>query len=806
MTKVKVVVIGGGIIGTSILYHLAKRGWSDCVLLEKTVLTAGSTWHAAANGNTLNPIPNIARLQRNSIALYSRLEEETGQSISQKRPGGLMIATTNDRMSEYRATHATGRRLGFKYELIGPEEILHRHPLTNVDGVIGALWEPLDGHIDPFGTTQALAIGARKMGATIRQHSEVMDLHQESNGSWRVITKNEDYTANWIVNAAGLWANDVAKLTGAKLAMTPMEHHYLITESVPQIKSLNKELPLIRDPDASFYMRQELNGLLLGIYENRPKPWGVNGIAKHFEQELLPSDLDRLLPNLQLAFERFPALTDVGIKKDVNGPFVFSPDARPLLGPMPGQRNHFCAAAFIAGLNMGGGFGDLIAEWIMTGRTDMDMSSCDVGRFGDWGANDNYRVTRAIDTYATRYHQHYPHEERNAGRPVRTFPLYEHQQAKGAVFGSANGWERPTWFAVNGEDAHDIYSFGRQNWFDTVGEEARAVRRDCGLMDASVFAKYRVAGAQAKAFLEQLLACSIPSRTGQIRLAHMLDKTGGIIGEFSIVQRKTGVYFLVGAAAAETMHMRWMLEEARDFDCHIECVSAEQSVLALAGPYSRKVLQKLTHTDVSNRALPFLNAIELSIDNICVYALRVSFTGELGYELYSDVHDQVALYYKLHEAGSEFGLRDFGARALDALRLEKGYPRYGSELNTEVTPFEAGLGFAIDMHRGGFTGYEALVATKRDNRIRHQIVSISIEEGEADPVANETLFCEGEIAGYVTSGAYGYNVGQALAMALLKPAYAQAGQNLQVDILGKHRNASVVAGAHFDPAGVRMRS
>lgn len=805
MQKVKVAVIGGGIIGTSILYHLAKRGWTDVVLLEKTVLTAGSTWHAAANGNTLNPIPNISRLQKKSLELYAQLPEETGQSLSEHRPGGLMIATTKDRMNEYKTTYNIGRRLGFNYELIGPEETKERHPLTNVDGIIGALWEPLDGHIDPYGATQALAIGARQMGAKIEQHCEVKELHQEPDGSWRVITEKEEYDAEWIVNAAGLWANDVAKLTGAGLAMTPMEHHYLITDSLPQIEALKNELPLIRDPDASFYMRQENKGLLLGIYESNPKPWSAHGVPASFGQELLPSDLDRLLPNLEIAFKRFPALADVGIKREVNGPFVFSPDARPLIGPMPGQRNHFCAAAFIAGLNMGGGFGDVIAEWIMTGRTQLDMTACDVGRFGDWGSGD-YRIERAIDTYAHRYHQHYPHEEREAGRPVRTFPLYQTQKSKGAVFGSANGWERPMWFAVEGQEAKDIYSFERQNWFDIVGEEAKAVRTSCGLMDASVFAKYSISGSQAREYLDHLLACRLPTRIGRLKLAHMLDTAGGIIGEFSVTFQGENTYFMVGAAVAETIHLRWMQDQARAFDCAVKCVSGQFAVMALAGPNARKVLQKLTLTNISDTILPFLTSTELMLGDVRVLAIRVSFSGELGYELYVDTDSQVELYSLLHQAGSEYGLRNFGARAMDSLRLEKGYPRYGSELNTEVNPFEAGLGFAVDMEKGNFIGHAALTKAQDSNHQRHRIVAIILEDKSIEAIGNETIYDGDTIVGYVASGAFGYTINRPVAQALLIPAYARDGQSLTVDVLGKRLRAAVSISAPFDPKGQRLRS
>ena len=556
MERVKVVVIGGGIVGASVLYHLARRGVGPCVLLEKSVLTAGSTWHAAANGNSVAALPNVARLQRRSIEIYPEVEEETGVAVSIHRPGGLFLATNADRLAEYRTLHGRGRRLGFGWRMISPEEVAERHPLTNVDGVLGGLWGDDDGHIDPYGATQAMARGARMRGAEVREHCAVRALRPEGDG-WVVTTDAGEIAAETIVNAAGLWADEVAAMTGAGLPMVRMEHHYLITEAIPEIAALGRELPLIRDGDSSFYMRQERHGLLLGVYEADATPWAVGGVPRDFGQELLPDAVDRLMPNLEQAFERFPALASAGIGKVVNGPFCFTPDGMPLIGPMPGQRGHFCAAGFLAGLNMGAGFGEAIAEWIDTGRTRLDLSACDVGRYGDWAVG-RFALERCRDTYAHRYQLHYPFEERDAGRPARSFPLYDRHRALGAVMGPVNGWERPLWYAPHGTEARDAYAFARQNWFDAVCAEMRAVRTGVGAMDASAFAKYRVEGPGAEAWLARMIAGALPSKPMRIRLAHMLHEDGGIVAEFSITRLDDGAFLLLGASAAEQIHLRWM--------------------------------------------------------------------------------------------------------------------------------------------------------------------------------------------------------------------------------------------------------
>ena len=797
MEQVRVAVIGGGIIGASVLYHLARRGVGPCVLLEKSVLTAGSTWHAAANGNSFAALPNVARLQKRSIALYPEIEDETGVSISIHRPGGLFLATNEDRLAEYRTLHGRGRRLGFGWRMIEPAEIAERHPITNVDGVLGGLWGDDDGHIDPYGATQAMAKGARMRGAEVREGCAVRALRQDGDG-WIVTTDAGEIAARTIVNAAGLWADEVARMTGAELPMVRMEHHYLITEAIPEVAALGRELPLIRDGDSSFYMRQERQGLLLGVYEAQATPWATDGVPQGFGQELLPDAVDRLMPNLERAFERFPALASAGIAKVVNGPFCFTPDGMPLIGPMPGQRNHFCAAGFLAGLNMGAGFGEAIAEWIDAGRTRLDLASCDVGRYGDW-ANGRFALERCLDTYAHRYQLHYPFEERGAGRPARTFPTYDRHLELGAVMGPVNGWERPLWYAAGGDEARDVYAFARQNWFAPVCAEMHAVRTGCGAMDASAFAKYRVEGPDAEAWLTRMIAGALPTGPMRIRLGHMLNEDGGIVAEFSITRLDDGAFLLLGASAAQQIHLRWMERHLRE-GVGVRAITEKMGAVAVQGPGTREVLSALTDADLSTAAFPYMSARRIEVAGIACLALRVSFVGELGWELYCDPADLLALW----DAVTDAGATPFGGRALDWLRLEKGYPRYGSEVMSEVTPHEIGMGFVVRPEKAEFIGRDAVVNAP----LRWHLRQLSVATGGAmDPIGQETILADdGSVAGHVTSGGYGATVGMPLAMALLNPGYEDGARGLNLDVQGAMVAARVLERPPHDPDGARMRA
>ncbi len=806
-THARVAVIGGGVIGCSVLYHLADMGWQDVVLLERTELTAGSTWHAAGNGNSLIPDPVIARMIVDTLKLWSSLEQETGQATGVHNVGGLALAEHPDRLDDIRRLHGIGRRLGYDYELLTPGEINARYPYIMPDKLLGGLYDKRGGHADPSGLTNAYAIGARNRGAKVYRNDPVERLEPQPDGSWLVHTPNRTVHAEIIVNAAGFHANEIAGMTGAVLPFYAMQHQYIVFDRIEEIVSQPIEPPVIRDADNSCYLRREGDGLLVGIYENQSHTFGEDAIPPDFGMELLPGDLDRVAGNLERAMERFPCLAEAGIKRIVNGPFCFTPDVQPLLGWMPGQRNHFCAAGWLAGIAMGGGGGRWIAEWLVDGRPSIDLSQCDVARFGDW-ANGGFALAKAHEAYSTRFGIHYPGEERKAGRPLRQTPLYQRQKAKGAVFGTAYGWERPLWFATGGMAAEDDNGFRQHklNWFKAVGEECRALRNGVGVIDVSAFANYEVTGPGAEAFLDGLVTNKVPRRTGRLVLAPMLDHAGGIVGDLSVTRRGPERFTLIGGGAVQGIHERWLRQHLpEDGSVAVENISDEMAGLAIAGPTSRDLLARLTGEDVSNDAFRFLDAREMTVGGVDVTVVRASFTGDLGYELHVEMAGVAMLYDALFAAGADLGLRDVGARAMDSLRLEKGYPRSGTELTADVSPLEVGLDFAVKFDKGDFIGRDALLRRKQEGP-RWELHMLAVDVDDSDAITNEPVLKSGEVVGVVTSGGYAHFTGQSLALALIKPGVARPGDGFEIEILGEERPAVVLEKPPFDAGGVRQRA
>ncbi len=802
----KVCVIGGGVIGCSIIYHLTDMGWRDVVLLERTELTAGSTWHAAGGGNSLNGNPVISRMMAETFKLWASLEEETGQATGAHIVGGLMLAEHPDRLDDIKRLHGIGRRMGFEYELLSPDEINGRYPYIVPDKLLGGLFDARGGHTDPSGLTNAYAIGARNRGATVHRHDPVERLEPQPDGTWLVHTPKRTVHAEIIVNAAGFRANEIAAMTGAALPFHAMEHHYLVFERIDEIVNQPVEPPVIRDVDNACYIRREGEGMLVGIYEHESHTFGENGIPADFGMELLPEDLDRIAGHLEKAMERIPCLAEAGIKRMVNGPFCFTPDVRPLLGWMPGQKNHFCAAGWLAGIAMGGGGGRWIAEWLIEGRPSIDLSSCDVARFGDWALG-KFALEKAHEAYSTRYSIHYPGEERDGGRPLRQAPIYERQKAKGAVFGSAYGWERPLWYATDGMVAKDDHGFRQHklNWFRAVGDECRALRSGVGVIDLSAFANYEVSGAGAEVFLDSLVVNKVPTREGRLVLAPMLDHAGGIIGDISITRRRPDRFTLVGGGAAQGIHERWFRQHLPDDGSVVfNNTSAEMAGLAIAGPSSRDLLARLTNDDVSGEAFKFLDAREMTVGGVDAYVMRVSFTGDLGYEIHVSMDNVAKLYDALFEAGADLGLRDVGARAMDSMRLEKGYPRSGMELTADVSPFEVGLDFAVKLDKGDFIGRDALVERQKAGP-RWDLHMLAVDVDDSDAITNEPVLKGGDVVGVVTSGGYAHFSGQSLAMALISPGAAAPGDRLAIEILGDERPATVLAAPPFDADGARQR-
>ena len=803
LTEAKLVVIGGGVAGCSLLYHLARLGWTDTVLLEQHELTSGSTWHAAGLCTQFNQSYNVMGLLRRSIAIYETLEDETGQAVDYHRCGSVRIATTEDRVHQFHHVAGIAASVGVPFELVSAERAHELLPIMDPAGVIAAAWLPTDGHVDPSGVTNAFAAGATARGATIVRRAGVTGLEQRP-GGWVVETTKGQVRCEIVVNAAGQWGREVARLAGHDLPLVPMQHHYLVTEPIEEIAGRDTELPVFRDPDRSFYCRQEHGGLLLGPFERDPLPWALDGIPKGFHSRLLPPDLDRISPYLVSAGERIPAFADAGIRTVVNGPDAYTPDGRCLMGWVPGAPDMFVLAGFsIFGIVFAGGAGSYAAEWIVDGQPSDNMWELDVRRFGPYANATSYVVARASEVFEDEYKIHYPEEERPAGRPLKTDPLYDRLLAKGAVMGARFGWERPLWFARAGEEARDEYSFRRGNWFDAVGEECRAVRSAVGVLDQTSFAKFLVSGPGAEAFLDRLCANRLPAEPGRIALTQMLTPKGGIECDLTVTRVEPERFYVVSAAATETHDLAWIeRHDPGDGSVRIENVTADYGVLTLAGPRSRELLQRLSRDDLSREAFPFFRARHIEAGGMDVMALRVSYVGELGYELHHPLELQSALYDRLWEAGADLGLVDFGYRALESLRLEKAYRLWGADMSADYTPLEAGLERFVAFDKGDFVGREVLL--EREPRIR--LSTLVVDTDDADAHGYEPVYVGGELVTYVMAGGYGHTVGESIALAYLPLEHAANGTEVQVEILGDRRPARVVEQPLYDPVGEHLRS
>jgi dimethylglycine dehydrogenase len=800
----RVAVIGGGIMGASILYHLAHAGWTDVVLLERGELASGSTWHAAGNTPHFNTSLNLSRIHLASTDLYQRLETETGQAVGFHRPGSLRLASVLDRMDEYRRHRGKARTIGLPFELIGPDEIRRLHPLVQTRGLLGAVWNPEDGHVDPTSATQALVKGARDRGARVHRHTRVTGLERTRGGEWRILTPRGDFLAEVVVLAAGTWAREVGQFVGLDLPIVPMEHQYLVTEAIPEIAALGRELPLLREVDVSYYLRQEAQGLLLGPYERGAKPFGVGGIPPGFGADLLPPDPERLRTIVEGAMARVPPLARAGIARIVNGPITYTPDGNPLLGPAFGLPGFWLACGLSFGITQAGGAGRYLAEWIVEGQPSIDLWEVDPRRYGPY-ATERHAVARCVDIYEDEYGIVYPQDDRRPGRPARTSPLYDRFRAAGAVFGARNGWERPYWFAPSGAAPSDRPSFRRTNWFDAVGKEARAVRERAGLLELSSFSKYEVHGPGAEALLDRLCANRLP-RLGRIALSQLLTPRGTVECDVTVTRVAPERFLVLSAAVAELHDLDWLSRHApKDGSATIENVTPRWGVLILAGPRAREILARVTSADLSNDAFPWLAAREIQAGSTPVRALRINFVGELGWELHHPMECQVALYEALKEAGRDVGLGDFGLRAMDSLRLEKAYRAWGSDLNTEVTPLEAGLERFVAFDKGEFIGRDALLRQRREG-VRKRLATLGIDALDADCWGNEAVWAADRVVGITTSGGYAHWLGCSLAVAYLDAEFAMPGTSLIVEILGERRPAVVLAEPPFDPENRRSRS
>ncbi|MQV98148.1 FAD-dependent oxidoreductase [Sinorhizobium medicae] len=798
------VVIGGGLIGCSILYHLTKLGWSDVVLLERSELTSGSTWHAAANIHGLHDSTNISLLQHYTMALYKELEVETGQGCGIFQPGSLYLAQSEAREHQLRLQEAKARRYSMNFFEIGRDEAERLHPLVDFEGIRCIMYEPEGGNVDPSGVTMAYAAGARRRGAEIHRFTPVTGTEAQADGSWIVRTPKGDIRTQWVVNAAGLWGREVAAMAGIELPLMATEHQYFVTETIAEVAALDRRLPSVADRDGEYYLRQEGLGLLIGAYERDMRFWAEDGTPSSFGHELFPDDLERIEENMMRAIDRVPVVGTAGIKRVINGPMIWSPDSAVLFGPVPELTNYFCCNGIIPGFSQSGGMGKLAAEWMIEGEPSLDMFGWDMARFGHW-ADKAFTKARVQDQYSHRFKIHFPNEERAAGRPVRTRPAYEKQKAMGAVFGLNFGWEHPLWFSADGDPKEETIGFTRQNWWGPVGREARMLRENAGIIDISNFAKYSVKGPGASDWLNAVFANHMPGQVGRSCLTPLIGKRGGIAGDFTVTKLGEDDFMIFGSGMAERYHQRFFnsvpLPEGSSFTPMTERLCA----FNIAGPKSRKLLMRLTNEDLSNESFPFMRSRRMRVADIDVIALRVSFTGDLGWELYCDADRQVALYEALLEVGRDLSAGPVGSRALASLRIEKGYGSWSREYSPEYWPQECALDRLIKLEKRAFlnkASYEKIAA----ERPRQKLAIVSIDVHDADATGGEPIFLhDGTPIGQVSSGAYGYTVGLSLALCYIKADMAQAGDRVSVAILGRPHNATILEHPPFDPKGERLR-
>lgn len=809
-TEAKVVVIGGGVVGVSALYHIARKGWGDdAVLLEKAELTSGSTWHAAGLLPLFNMSYSVGQIHQYSVDLYNDLERETGQSVGFQRVGNIRLAMNQDRMDEYYQYAATARTIGIRVEFLTPEGIQTLWPLCNIDGLVGGIVHPDDGYIQPADLTQALARGARARGATIHRNTHVLDIDQAASGAWIVKTDKGDITCEHIISATGNYARQTGKMVGLDIPVIPVQHQYIVTEPHPELQRRKAEgLPemgVLREPDGSWYLREENSGFILGPYEKGAPCCYVDGPDPRAEYELFQEDIERLEPHIEAAMNRVPAFAEVGMKQVYNGAIAYTPDGNPIIGPAWGLDNFWLNEGHSFGITAAGGAGWQLAEWIVAGEPTIDMLGVDPRRFGDYATKD-YLIEKNEEAYASVFVIHYPDEERPAARPLRMAPCYERMKALGAVFGQKFGWERPNFFASNGMAQEDDWSFRRSAWFAAIGREIENVSNNVGLLDMTAFAKCRVAGPGAEAFLDNFVANNLPVRMGGIALCHALNKNGGVHSEFTIRREASDSFYLVSAGALQRLDHDYLQKYMpKDGSVQFTQMTRAYGVLVVAGPKSRQLLQRLTDADLSNEAFRWLTSQDIHVATAPVNAMRVNYVGELGWELHHLIEHQNLIFDALFAAGEDLGLKPFGIRAMDSMRIEKSYRMVGTELSIEYSAYESVLDRFIKPDKGEFLGRDALLTWQKAGA-RNQLVTLEVADVvAADVLGNNALMMNGDVVGRATGGGFGFRVQKSLALGMVPPQLADLGTSLEIDILGKTYPATVVADSPFDPKNERLR-
>ncbi len=817
-THVRVVVIGGGVVGVSTLYHLAHKGWRDVVLVERAELTAGSTWHAAGLLPLFNISYTVGQLHKYSVDLYKRLQAETGQDVSFHVTGNLRLATCRDRMDEYQKYCGTANTIGVPFQVIGPKDVKELWPLVELGGdaetpaVIGALFHPHDGHIAPADLTMALRKGARALGAEIHEQTEVTAVSRTRSGEWQLKTTQGEIVAEHVVCATGNYARQAGRMFGLNVPAIPVEHQYIVYEQSPELAAYRRgggrELAVLREPDQSYYLREERMGWILGPYEAGAPARFADGVPEWFGKSLFDGDIERLLPHVEAAQRRVPALANCGIKDVVNGPISYTPDGSALVGPAWDLPNVWLNEGHSFGITAAGGAGWQLAEWIVEGEPGIDMLALDPRRFGPYTSK-RFLVRKNEETYRNVFTIHYPDEEREEARPLKTSPVYDKLKRMGAVFGQRYGWERANWFAPAGVEAKDAWSFRRTNYFEHVGAECRRIREQVGVIDLTPFTKHEVTGPGAEAWLDTLVANKVPTKTGRMALSHALTRRGGIRSEFTITKLGEQRYYIVSAGAAERYDSDYLHKMLpADGSVTLRNITTARGCFVLAGPRSRDVLAKLTDSALDNAAFPWLSAqlgeVGLAPD---VYLLRVNFVGSLGWELHFPIEYAHHLFDALFEAGKEFGIGMAGMRAMESLRLEKSYRMWGLDLTPDYTPFEAGLDRFVRLGKGAFIGKEAL-EKQQSAGVPNRFVTVEVHGvTDADPLGNEPLFDgKGTMVGRATSGYYGHVLKKSLAIGYVKSEFAAVGTPLQIEILGERKKATVLVDSPYDPDNGDLRA
>jgi dimethylglycine dehydrogenase len=800
----QVVVIGGGIVGASVLYHLTLRGMTDVALIERGELTAGSSWHAAGGFHAINSDTRIAALQKYTISMYPTVEQESGQSTGLHLTGGLELAGTPQRWEWLKSELAWLKAMDTDAFLVSPAEAAELVPIIDPTGLVGGLFDPHEGNLDPHGATHAYAGAARGRGADVIQHNRVLSLQQRPGDEWQIDTEQGPVTAAHVVNAGGLWARRIGRMVGVDHPLVPMQHHYLVTEDVPEVAAIDGDMPAVTDLEGFTYLQRERDGVLLGVYEQNPRHWQVDGPGWDYGMELIPEEIERISPELSIGFERFPALQKVGIKRWVNGGITFTPDGNPLVGPVPGVRNYWAACGVMAGFSQGAGIGLALANWIVDGDPGDDVFGMDVARFGAYASNDAYLRQTTRQFYSRRFLMAYPNEELPAGRPLKTTPCYDELADAGARFGVVWGLEVPLYYAVGERDFVETPSLGRSEAHDLVGAEVATVRSAVGAYETAAYARYEVTGPGATEWLDRLLACQLPV-VGRTRLAPMLNPAGRLMGDLSVTQVAEERYWLVGSYYLQDWHGRWFTELLPSSGVRLRNITSEWMGFSISGPKSRKLLGALSREDVSHTGFPFMTCRFMDVGTTSALVGRLSLTGELGYEITVPASQQRSLLGQLREAGVEFGLGLVGDRAIDSLRLEKAYGIWSAEFTQAHTPAMSGLDRFVAYDKPDFVGRDAALRD-RETSPTQRLSLLAIDADGADASGDEGVWLDGRRVGYITSGSYGHHVGLSLALAYVDSAVVTDNPELTVDVVGQARTARILPEAPYDPQGVKLRA